>query len=459
MLAADLWQLNKDNEGSSARVIRTRQAIGADGKPLRLDVAEIVGPDVAFLVDSTINACQEAKVEIRAVLHPVVTGPAGKRSTIQVHLPLLDPHMRADLQKRLEDSFADVAVVNSDFHAMRHKMEAASAALASVKATGTRTSGEIAEARAFLAWLADENFTYLGARDYTFALDANGQLAAEEPVVDEASGLGILRDPDRNVLSRGAEPTMLTPAVRAFINEASPIIVAKASFVSRVHRRSHADYVGVKRYDARGEVIGETRFVGLFTSEAYTRAADEVPLIRRKIENVKAAAPQGSRFSAKQLDAVLKNYPRDELFQISEGDLERISSGVLRLLLRPRTRLFIRRDRFDRYVSALLYTPRDSYNSELRTRAHRLLAEAYGGRTTAYYPSFGEGPLARVHLIIGVDPGHPEPDEDALDLQMREIFVYSPRRGRASALRPGRARRPALVRPAARISAPRCWAW
>jgi glutamate dehydrogenase len=135
---------------------------------------------------------------------------------------------------------------------------------------------------------------------------------------------------------------MLTPAIRAFINEPSPIIVAKASFVSRVHRRSHAEYIGVKRYDERGEVIGETRFVGLFTSEAYTRAADEVPLIRRKIENVKAAAPQGSRFSAKQLDSVLKNYPRDELFQISEADLARISSGVLRLLLRPRTHLFIR---------------------------------------------------------------------------------------------------------------------
>ena len=119
---------------------------------------------------------------------------------------------------------------------------------------------------------------------------------------------------------------------------------------------------------------------------------------------------------------MLKTYPRDELFQISEADLQRISAGVLRLLLRPRTRLFIRRDRFDRYVSALLYTPRDSYNSELRTRAHRLLADAYGGRTTAYYPSFGEGPLARVHLIIGVDRGHPEPDEDALDLQMRQLF-------------------------------------
>ncbi len=421
-LALDLWTLNKEYEAAGTRCIRTRRATGADGEPLRLDVAEIVGPDMAFLVGSAINACQEAKVEIRAVLHPVVEGPVGKRSAIQIHLPLLDDKLRADLQKRLEETFADVAVVNADFHAMREKMEGVSAELAIVKATGGKTSGEINEARAFLAWLGDENFTYLGARDYTFAKDADGRLAPEEPVVDEASGLGILRDPARNVLSRGAEPTMLTPTVRAFINEASPIIVAKASFVSRVHRRSHADYIGVKRYDARGEVIGETRFVGLFTSEAYTRAADEVPLIRRKIDNVKAAAPQGSRFSAKQLDAVLKTYPRDELFQISEGDLQRISAGVLRLLLRPRTRLFIRRDRFDRYVSTLLYTPRDSYNSELRTRAHRMLADAYGGRTTAYYPSFGEGPLARVHLIIGLDPGHPEPDEDALDLQMRQLF-------------------------------------
>jgi len=421
-LAIDLWDFNRETESFTNRVVRTRRATGAGGRALRLDVAEITGPDMAFVVDSAIGACHEAKVEIRAVLHPIVTGPKGKRSTIQIHLPVLNDAQRADLQKKLEDAFADVAVVNADFLAMRAKMEEASARLANLKATQGRTSGEITEARAFLSWLADENFTYLGARDYTFALDANGRLATEEPLVDEASGLGILRDTARNVLARGAEPTMLTPAIRAFINEPSPIIVAKASFVSRVHRRSHAEYIGVKRHDERGEVIGETRFVGLFTSEAYTRAADEVPLIRRKIENVKAAAPQGSRFSAKQLDSVLKTYPRDELFQISETDLARISSGVLRLLLRPRTHLFIRRDRFDRYVSALLYTPRDSYTSELRTRAHKMLAEAYGGRTSAFYPSFGDGPLARVHLIIGLSPGHPEPDEDSLDLQMRQLF-------------------------------------
>ena len=422
-LALDLWEFDQENQSRpGSRAIRTRRPPGAGGKPLRITVAEVAGDDMAFLVDSAIAACQEAKVEVRAVLHPIVDGLKGKRSTIQIHLASLDEAMLTDVQKKLEEAFADVDVVNADFHRMTDKMQAAADQLAALKPTRTRSEGEIAEAREFLKWLADENFTFLGARDYTFALDAKGQLMSEEPIVDEKSGLGILRDYSRNVLSRAAEPTVLTPAIRAFLNEPTPIIVAKASFISRVHRRAHADYIGVKRYDGRGEVIGETRFVGLFTSEAYTRDAENVPLLRRKLEKVKAAFASGSRFSAKQLDSVLKTYPRDELFQISVDDLARIAGGVLRLQIRPRTRLFIRRDRFDRYVSALLYTPRDSYTSELRTRAHKILADAYGGRASAFYPFFGDGPLARVHLIVGVSTGHPEPDEDGLDLQMRQLF-------------------------------------
>ncbi|HEX5006428.1 MAG TPA: NAD-glutamate dehydrogenase [Hyphomonadaceae bacterium] len=421
-LALDLWEFDYANHANASRLIRTRIPNGADGKPLRMSVAEIVGPDLAFLVDSAIAACQEARVEVRAVLHPIVHGSTGKRSTIQIHLPLLDAILLSDLQKKLEEAFADVAVVNADHMAMRAKMEEAHERLSGLKPTAERHPEDISEARQFLSWLLDENFTFLGARDYTFARDRSGQLANEEPIVEEASGLGILGDAARSVLSRAAEPTVLTPSIRAFINEPTPIIVAKASFISRVHRRAHADYIGVKRYDAKGEVIGETRFVGLFTSDAYTRSADEVPLIRRKIAKVKTASASGSRFSMKQLDSVLMNYPRDELFQISEADLYRIAHGVLRLHLRPRTRLFIRRDRFDRYVSALLYVPRDSFNSDLRARAHRIIADAYGGRTSAFYPFFGDGPLARVHLIIGLSAGHPEPDEVGLDLQMRQLF-------------------------------------
>src|SRR5262249_12466625 len=153
----------------------------------------------------------------------------------------------------LEETFADVDVVNRDFAAMRAKMKGAADSLAALKPAAKRSAEEIQEARDFLAWLAEENFTFLGARDYSFARDRRGELAPEEPVVAEASGLGIPADPARNVLSRAAEPTIVTPAIRDFLNDPSPIIVAKASFIARVHRRTHADYVGVKRYDARGE--------------------------------------------------------------------------------------------------------------------------------------------------------------------------------------------------------------
>jgi glutamate dehydrogenase len=421
-LALDLWEFDRANQDTDERRIRVRRATGQGGKPLRFDVAEIVGPDISFLVDSAINACQEAKVEVRAVLHPVMTGPKGKRSLIQIHVPQLDDAHRADFQHILEETFADVANVNADHAAMKDKMKAAADSLASLRAAPERPAEDIKEARDFLGWLAADHFTFLGARDYTYARGRRGELAAEEPIVDTASGLGILRNPERSVLARGAEPTVLSPAVRAFLNEPTPLIVAKASFLSRVHRRSHADYVGVKRFDAKGEVIGETRFVGLYTSGAYTTRASDVPLIRRKIEHVKQAFGTDSRFAQRRLSAVLETYPRDELFQIQEDDLTRIARGALQLQIRPRTQLFIRRDRFDRYVSALLYVPRDSYNSELRTRAHKILADAYGGRTSAYYPSFGEGALARVHLIVGLSPGHPEPDEDSLDLQMRQLF-------------------------------------
>ncbi len=419
-LALDLWRLNHDNLSSQQRVIRVRPATGASGKSLRFDVAEIVGPDMAFLVDSSIIACQQAKLEVRAVLHPVVPGLSGARSTIQIHLPQLDDARRAAFEAALKETFADVTVVNADYHAMRARMAEARDSLTSLRATPQRTAQDIQEAHDFLAWL-DEHFTFLGVRDYVYPRNDRGDLEAGEPEIDTASGLGILRDPERRILRRTAEPTVLSEAVRAFLTEAEPLIVAKGTFRSRVHRGTHTDYVGVKRYDARGDVVGETRFLGLFTSEAYTLAASEVPLIRRKIARVIETVNASSRFSMKRLLAVLESYPRDELFQISEADLARIAQGVLQLQLRPRTRLFIRRDRFDRYVSALLYVPRDTYSSDLRTRAHKLLADAYGGFESAYYPSFGDGALARVHLIVGLNPGHLEPDEDLLDLQMRQL--------------------------------------
>jgi glutamate dehydrogenase len=419
-LALDLWTFDREQAGDPARRIRLRPGAGSDGRLLGIDVIDIVGPDMPFIVSSAIAAMNEARIEIRAVMHPVLKVGGDARSLVQLHIPSLPDARRAEVVASLEAAMRDVRLATADHAAMRDRMSETIRSLAALP-PAAGSPEDIAEAREFLQSLLDGAYIFLGVRDYLFPDTRPGE-PPPEPTIVERSGLGVLRDVERRVLSRAAEPTVLTPEIRAFLEEPQPVIVAKASVRSRVHRNAYCDYVGVKAYDQTGKVVGERRFLGLFTSEAYTSAADTLPLIRRKIARVKQAFSQESRFSARQLDAVLKTFPRDELFQASVEDLARVARGALHLQIRPRTRLFIRRDRFDRYVSALLYTPRDSYTSDLRVRAHRLLAEAYGGRASAFYPWFGEGPLTRVHFIIGVSPGHPEPDEDQLDLRIRQLF-------------------------------------
>ena len=181
---------------------------------------------------------------------------------------------------------------------------------------------------------------------------------------------------------------------------------------SRVHRRVHLDYIGVKRFDRDGKLVGECRFCGLFTSTAYTRSVRTIPYLRRKIDNViRRAGFDAISHSGKALVNVLENYPRDELFQIDEDTLYQFALAILQLDERPRVRVLPRRDRFDRFVSVLVYVPRDRYDSQIRAAIGEYLATAFKGRLRAFYPFFPEGPLVRVHFIIGRYEGEtPNPD-------------------------------------------------
>ena len=247
------------------------------------------------------------------------------------------------------------------------------------------------------AWLEQANFTFLGARAFELTGDADtGDLA---PV--DGSGLGVLRDAGVQVLRRGSELVAMTPEVRRFFFAPSPLIITKANVVSRVHRRAHMDYIGIKTYHADGKPKGEVRFVGLFTSQAYVSSPSQIPLLRHKVDTVLAASgyPAASH-AGKALLNVLDTFPRDELFQIGAKELQAWSEGILDLETRPRVRLFTRIDRFDRFVSALLYVPRDRYNTRVRERIGALLCEAYDGRIAAFYPYFPDGPLVRVQFIV-----------------------------------------------------------
>jgi glutamate dehydrogenase len=282
----------------------------------------------------------------------------------------------------------------------------------------TAPAGKVSEEEiAFLSWLQAEQFVFLGARIYEYPIGKDGEYAAEEPLYNATSGLGVLRDPARTVLRRAYEPVLLAGEASERLLTGPAVMVAKSNLKSRVHRRGYMDYVGVKRYGADGRPIGEIRFVGLFTAAAYDQPAAAVPLIRAKVARVleRAAAAPGSH-NEKRLKNIVENQPRDELFQMTEDELLAQSLGVLHLYDRPRVKLFERRDPFDRFASVLLFLPRDQFDSDVADQAGAILAEAYQGRVSAHYPTFSDAPLARVHYIIGFTPGAGHrPDLKALE--------------------------------------------
>ncbi|TIS79162.1 MAG: NAD-glutamate dehydrogenase, partial [Mesorhizobium sp.] len=260
----------------------------------------------------------------------------------------------------------------------------------------------VTEAIAFLEWLRDDNFTFLGMREFNYTGgEKSGMLErADKP------GLGILADPDVLVLRRGTEAVSTTPEIRAFLHGPEPLIVTKANAKSLVHRRIYLDYIGVKTYTAKGVLSGELRIVGLFTSTAYTRSVMKIPYLRSKAETVIAKSGFNPHdHSGKALINVLESYPRDELFQVPVPILRKHAEAILGLIERPRVRALVRVDQFDRFVSILVFVPRDRYDSVVREKIGTYLKTVFQGRLSAYYPAFPEGGLARVHFVIGRSGG------------------------------------------------------
>ena len=377
-----------------------------------------VNDDAPFLFDSLMGEVTAQGARLRAVFHPIVTLGGGSTSVIVLVLDtIVGEERRQALLRGAEAVFAQVCVAVRDWRAMRERLQDA---IAGLKSHPPRVPAEqLAESVAFLEWLGDNHFTFLGSRDYTYANDGDSRL---DPVLD--SGLGVLSDRNTRVLRTGPDRAQLTPQVRAFLNQPEPLIITKSSEKSLVHRRVHMDYVGVKVFAADGSLTGERRFVGLFTSGAYSRRPGDIPLLRLKVKNVMARAglPRSSH-DAKTLAHILDTYPRDELFQISEEDLSAIAIGILRLGERPKVRAFLRFDRFDRFVSALVFVPRERYDGRAREKIHGILARAFNGRMSASTPTVDESALARIHYIVGRNEGpRPAVEVAALEEEIRDAI-------------------------------------
>jgi glutamate dehydrogenase len=434
-LATNTWGFLGTRKPGAPKIRFERVPEAAGERSKQVSVVEIANDDMPFLVDSVMAELAEQGLDIRLVTHPVFTverdaaghligfrseappiGGALRESLIHIHVELVqDEVRRTEVVQALEQVLADVRVCVQDWRPMLARV---GETIAELKTNPPPLPvDEIAETIQFLEWLVANNFTFLGVRDYVLT-DKDHAL---DPVFE--SGLGLLRSRAMRVMRRGEQLLDFTPEILAFLAEPKPLIITKATIRSRVHRRVFLDYVGIKRFDAEGNLVGEFRILGLFTSTAYIRSTRSIPYLRRKVQAVVARArfdPEGH--SGKALVNVLESYPRDELFQIEEDTLFHFALAILQLDERPRVRVLARRDRFDRFVSVLVFVPRERYDSHIRKAIGDYLSETYKGRVTSFYPFFPEGPLVRVHFIIGRSEGAtPDPDRAALEQAVATI--------------------------------------
>ncbi|MFG1409780.1 NAD-glutamate dehydrogenase [Xanthobacter sp. VTT E-85241] len=407
-----------------------------------ITVVETVNEDMAFLFDSIAGELADQGYEAKFVTHPIfaverdgagqVTGietdlSQGRKrsireSLIHIHIQALETaEAREALKLALDKTLADVRAANADFLAMRTEVRQAAEGFR--RKSQPYSKDDRKEAADFIDWLANDDFIFIGVRRYALAADGGLEVAEE--------GLGILRDRDVHELRLGEEAVVTTPEIRQFLAGPLPLIVTKASLRSRVHRRTFLDYVGVKLHADDGRLLGELRIIGLFTSTAYTDSVRQIPYLRRKVEMVvEDAGLDRESHSGKALGTVLETYPRDDLFQIDPATLLVFARDILSLYDRPRVRVLPRVDAFDRFVSVLVYLPRERFDAALRDKIGARLATAFGGHVSAASPSYlTDVPLTRVHYIIGRREGRtPEVDRAALEAAVAEdVLSWSDR--------------------------------
>ncbi|MER5890695.1 NAD-glutamate dehydrogenase [Streptomyces sp. NPDC001941] len=422
------YRLAENRPQGTANVRVHTPTVEENGWTCSHSVVEVVTDDMPFLVDSVTNELSRQARGIHVVIHPQVvvrrdvTGklievlPEGTPALADAHDTLVESWIhvetdretdRADLKQITADLLrvlSDVREAVEDWEKMRDAALRIAEDLPGEPTADDLRETEVEEARELLRWLAADHFTFLGFREYELTGDDSLTAVA-------GTGLGILRSDPQHSESHDAHPvspsfSRLPADARAKAREHKLLVLTKANSRATVHRPSYLDYVGVKKFDAEGNVVGERRFLGLFSSAAYTESVRRVPVIRRKVAEVlEGAGFSPNSHDGRDLLQILETYPRDELFQTPVDQLRSIVTSVLYLQERRRLRLYLRQDEYGRYYSALVYLPRDRYTTGVRLRIIEILKEELGGTSVDFTAWNTESILSRIHFVVRVPPG------------------------------------------------------
>ncbi|WP_045727681.1 NAD-glutamate dehydrogenase domain-containing protein [Xanthomonas sp. GPE 39] len=402
-LAASMLEFARKRKPGTANVRVFNPTLRDDGWESTHTVLQIVNDDMPFLVDSVSILLSDLGIGVHVLGHPVLRmqrdkngalesiGEGKPESLMALEIDRQPPEEMPRVQAAIQRILGEVRTIVRDWGGMREKMLTLADDLTTrrfpVDDKGRR------EAQEFLRWAAADHFTFFGYREYRVEKQGGEDMLA--PLQD--SGLGLLRGQDKSP----ARPVRTLAAQG--LSEAGTkdaLILTKTNARSRVHRSGYMDYIGVLEFDAKGRIIAEQRFLGMFTSSAYNRRPSEIPLVRERYDYVmRKSELTPSSHSGKALRHILETLPREELFQSNEEELYRTAMGILGLQERVRSRLFLRRDKYGRFISALVYIPRERFNTDVRLRIEALLKDALHAEYIDANVVLGESPLAQLHLI------------------------------------------------------------
>lgn len=434
------WHFVQKNDLNSPKIRVYNPDFEQDGWQSTHTVIEVLQKDMPFLVDSIRIELNRRGLTVHTIHNAVLkflrddkgqllevagrkaeleedNGSVSAESLIYIEVDRhTDQSELDDLSLSLQEVLAEISTSVSDFPAMREKAQMLCKELANSRPTHL-SDGDISEATDFLQWLDHDHFTYLGYDEYE-VVDEDGKKILKQVAGSE---LGVLKLDDARYNEQSRHDMALD--ARQFVLIPELLSFAKASSHARVHRPAYPDYITIKRFNDEGKLVGESRFLGLYTASVYNQTPSQIPVLRKKVSAVLQASgldPQGH--NGKHLTQILEVYPRDDLFQIDLHELTETALGILNIRERRKVRLFIREDSFGKLFSCLVYVPRDIYSTEFRHRAQQILCDALDANGTEFHTYFSESALARTQFLLRFN-GDTAPEYSIKEIEQQIINI------------------------------------
>lgn len=418
-VAVNFWSLIQTRKPGETKIRIYNPDVDQDGWRTPHTIIEVICDDMPFLVDTLRIVVNRMALALHLIVHMGgIRLTRGASNDVTAVLPrqgsvsdnaiteapifleidrVTDSAVIDELRHHIERALEDNTAVVQDWNSMRERVREMAGELDSLPASLDRD--EIAESKAFLNWIEDHHFTFLGVRDYELVQKGSETILQAIP----HSGLGVLRETISH--SHAFNVSSMAPEARELTLSSHILLISKTNTPASIHRDAYADYIGVKRFNKEGQVIGEHRILGLYTSAAYNTNPKHIPFLRHKVALVMRNSMLNPHSHAgKVLLNILETLPRDDLIQASEDELLELAMGIFYMQERRRIRMFARMDVYHRFISCLVYVPKDRFNSDLRRDMENVLKDCFNAREITFTTYFSESVLARIHFLVRIDP-------------------------------------------------------